>query len=181
MGMLYFSFLGQGTKRQKPWQWCFLKLTVLDMLQVSEPRNRKHITGIAYFELLVILWIFSPQTCPFLHLQVFLRPNVLGVPTWYWGWEAATRGVRNCGTAHAGSVRTSGLELAKLQIQIKAECEGCSGLQTAASAKLSREFPSLPSPTFLVTCLLYSLLGKQLWPLARAQLFSCQFPWGHLP
>ena len=143
MDVLHFSFLGQGTNRQKPWQWCFLKLTVFNMLQVSEPRNRKRITGIAYFELLEILRIFSPQTCPFLHLQVFLWPNVLGIPTWYWGWGAATRGIRNCGTAHPGSVRTSGLELTQLQIQIKAECEGGSGLQTPAKRK--EEVSSSPS------------------------------------
>ena len=117
------------------------------MLQVSEPRNRKRITGIAYFELLEILRIFSPQTCPFLHLQVFLWPNVLGIPTWYWGWGAATRGIRNCGTAHPGSVRTSGLELTQLQIQIKAECEGGSGLQTPAKRK--EEVSSSPSSHFL--------------------------------
>ena len=117
------------------------------MLQVSEPRNRKRITGIAYFELLEILRIFSPQTCLFLHLQVFLWPNVLGIPTWYWGWGAATRGIRNCGTAHPGSVRTSGLELTQLQIQIKAECEGGSGLQTPAKRK--EEVSSSPSSHFL--------------------------------
>lgn len=147
MDVLHFSFLGQGTNRQKPWQWCFLKLTVFNMLQVSEPRNRKRITGIAYFELLEILRIFSHQTCPFLHLQGFLWPNVLGIPTWYWGWGAATRGIRNCGTAHPGSVRTSGLELAQLQIQIKAECEGGSGLQTPAKRK--EEVSSSPSSHFL--------------------------------
>ena len=36
------------------------------------------------------------------------------------------------GPAHPGSVRTTGLELAQLQIQLKVECEEGSGPQTPA-------------------------------------------------
>lgn len=84
LGMPYFSFLGQeATTTKKPCQWCFLILLLLNMSQVSEPRNGKYnVTDISYFELLEILWIVFPPTYAFLQLWVFLWPNVLAVPTW---------------------------------------------------------------------------------------------------
>lgn len=115
--MLYFSFLGQGTKDKSPGR-CFLKLTVFNMLQVSEPRNGKHITGIAYFELLEILRIFSPRPVLFSTYRFSSDPVFLAFPHGIGGGEPLTRGIRNVGLLILVVLEPL-IELAQLQIQIK--------------------------------------------------------------